>query len=74
MNKIETFFEEYSFASGVSLIFITILIIFLRNNNKKLFKKEDDHDVGTGEMNASYWTVVIILIMIGIYLIFKAFD
>lgn len=74
MNNIATFFEEYSFISGIFMILTTVLIILLRNRNKTFFEKEDNHDVLTGEMNASYWSLIIILMMIGLYLISRGFD
>lgn len=69
MENFERILTEHPTTSGIILIIIAVLLIILFFEGD-FFKRDKGYENITGEMNAGYWSVVLILIIIGLSLLF----
>lgn len=69
-DKIIVFIEEYHVGSGIIFIIIALLIIAFQLRENNSFKMKD-HGLLSWKGFVYAWGVILILLMIGLFLIFK---
>jgi hypothetical protein len=69
-EKIITLIEDNNIVTGVIFILIAILVVLYQLKKNESFKMKD-HSIFTWKVFVNTWVIVLILLMFGLFLIFK---
>lgn len=69
-EKIIALIEDNNIVSGIIFILIAMLIVVYQLNKNESYKMKD-HSLFTWKAFVNTWAIVLILLMFGLFLIFK---